>query len=342
MRRTCTLRYVTNAGGRDNANTGPGASEPSPRIRVDELARMWSGYVPGLAAIPPRDARSSAFRLFWTRGNENGFRDFPLGAGQHLIVGRHTRCDIVLPSDPDLSLRHLLVVPEGTAEARLRLVDLRAAMPMYAITDRPARSLSVDGPFALRLGTYMLGGFPIGPGTEPPPAALPTMDSIESTSASEVSRVNQSTKVGHEGPYRSVRRSTLITSLPRSITLVEASDAPSSGPVLATLLGRRAGQMARVALREEDVRRGVLVGRAEKCMDQGLKLVMTMQISRVHAVLLLDERNTIWLYDASSTNGTLVSGTKVRSATLAELAPFTRRSLAVLGDGIEVELERPA
>jgi pSer/pThr/pTyr-binding forkhead associated (FHA) protein len=68
---------------------------------------------------------------------------------------------------------------------------------------------------------------------------------------------------------------------------------------------------------------------------------MTMQISRAHAVLLLDERNTIWLYDAGSTNGTLVSGTKVRSATLAELAPFTARSRAVLGDGIEVELERP-
>jgi pSer/pThr/pTyr-binding forkhead associated (FHA) protein len=81
-------------------------------------------------------------------------------------------------------------------------------------------------------------------------------------------------------------------------------------------------------------------------MDQGLKQVMTMQISRVHAVVLLDARNTVWLYDAGSTNGTLVTGTKVRSATLAELStasgPFVARSHAVLGDGIEVELEGPA
>ncbi len=305
---------------------------------------MWADFVPGLGAIPPRDPRAPAFRLFWTRANENGFRDFPLGAGQHLIVGRHTRCDVVLPSDPDLSLRHLLVVPEGSGEPCLRLVDLRATLPMYGSTDRPARSLTVDGPFAVRLGTYLLGGFRVGPGSELPPAALPSMESVEAASASEAaSRVNKSTQIGHEaGPYRSARRSTLITSLPRPITLVEASDAPSSGPVMATLVGRRAGQVARVALREEDLRRGVLVGRAEKCMDQGLKLVMTMQISRVHAVLLLDDRNTIWLYDAGSTNGTLVAGTKVRSATLAELGPFTARSQAVLGDGIEVELERPS
>jgi hypothetical protein len=201
----------------------------------------------------------------------------------------------------------------------------------------------VDGPFAVRLGTYLLGGFRIGPGSEPPPPTLPSMESIEAVSASEAARRGGNTKIGHdEGPYRSVRRSTIITSLPRPITLVEASDAPSPGPVVATLVGRRQGQIARVALREEDLRRGVLVGRAEKCLDQGLKLVMTMQISRVHAVLLLDHRDTIWLYDAGSTNGTLVSGTKVRSATLAELAPFTPRSRAVLGDGIEVELERPA
>ena len=57
---------------------------------------------------------------------------FALGAGQHLVVGRHTRADVVLPTDPDLSLRHLLVVPEAGSAPRLRLVDLRAALPMYA------------------------------------------------------------------------------------------------------------------------------------------------------------------------------------------------------------------
>ncbi len=325
-----------------NANTGPTATEPGPRLAIGELARVWASVVPGLGAMPPRDPRAVAFRLFWSRRDENGFRDFPLGAGQHLVVGRHTRADVVLPSDADLSLRHLLVVPARRGEARLRLVDLRAAMPMYATTDRPSRSLAVDGPFAVRLGTYVLGGFPVGPGCDPPPATLPSMQSVDTESASEASQRNLSTQVGHDGgPYRSGRRSTLITNLPRPITLVEASDAPSVGPVLATLLGRRAGQVARVALREEDLRRGVLVGRADKCMDQGLRAVMTIQISRVHAVVLLDDGGTIWLYDAGSTNGTLVSGTKVRSATLAELAPFVARSKAVLGDGIEVELEGP-
>jgi len=331
---------VTTSGPRDNANTGPGAAEPGPRMPVSELARLWSSYAPGLGAIPARDPRAGAFRLFWSRADENGFRDFALGAGQHLIVGRHTRADVVLPSDPDLSLRHLLVVPEGTPLPSLRLVDLRATLPIFGASDRPARSLTVDGPFAVRLGTYLLGGFRVGAGAEPPPATLPPMEDVEPPSASEAFRTG-GTHIGHDaGPYRS-KRSTHITMLPRPITLVEASDAPSRGPAVATLIGRRDGKTARVALREEDLRRGVLVGRADKCLDRGLREVMTMQISRVHAVLLMDARNTVWLYDAGSTNGTLVSGTKVRSATLAEISPFTQRSTAVLGDGIEVELAPP-
>lgn len=313
-------------------------------MRAEDLARLWVSYAPGLAEIAPRDPRAPAFRLFWARGSESGYRDFALGAGQHLVVGRHERCDVVLPSDPDLSLRHLLVVPEGSDEPSVRLVDLRAALPMYGTSERPSRSLTVDGPFAVRLGTYLLGGFRVGPGSERPPAALPMMENVEARSASEVAaRAAAGTRIGFDSAaYRAPRRSTIITSLPRPLTLVEASDAPSAGPVIATLVGRRQGQTARVRLREEDLRRGVLVGRAEKCLDQGLKLVMTMQISRVHAVLLLDHRHTVWLYDAGSTNGTLVSGSKVRSATLAELSPFTARARAVLGDGIEIELERPA
>jgi hypothetical protein len=328
-------RSVTTSGPRGNANTGPGASEPGPRIAIGELARMWSTFAPGLGSIPPRDPRVPAFRLFWSRGDETGFRDFPFGAGQHLIVGRHTHADVVLPSDPDLSLRHLLVIPEGSA--MLRLVDLRATLPIYPASDKPARSLTIDGPFAVRLGTYLLGGFRVGAGAEPPPKDLPTMEDVQVETVAEGDR-SPATVIGHDaGPYRS-KRNTVITLLPRPITLVEASDAPSRGPAVATLVGRRAGKTARVRLRDEDLRRGVLVGRAEKCLDRGLREVMTMQISRVHAVLLMDAKNTVWLYDAGSTNGTLVSGTRVRSATLAELQPFVARSMAVLGDGIEVEL----
>jgi hypothetical protein len=329
---------VDDAGRRLNANTGPGAKEPGPRLTHGDLVTGWASIVPGLAAIPPRDPRSIAFRLFWTRGGETGFRDFSLGAGQHLIVGRHALADVVLPSDPDLSLRHLLIVPEaGHSEPTLRLVDLRAALPMFTTHDRPERSLTVEGPFAVRLGTYLFGGFRVGPGATAPPATLPEMASVEAPSAA-MHKLASATVIGHG----SVRRSTIITSIPRPSTLVEIADAPSSeGPAVATLIGSRDGQTARVALREEDLRRGVLVGRAEKCMDRGLKLVMSMHISRVHAVLLMDDRRTVWLYDAASTNGTYVSGTRVRSATLAEIAPFVSRSPAVLGDGIHVELGGP-
>jgi hypothetical protein len=322
-----------------NANTGPGASDVRPRLAASELARVWAAYVPGLSAIPPREQRGTMFRLFWIRPDETGFRDFAIGAGKHLIVGRHSLCDVVVPSDPDLSLRHLLVVPEGTpTEPAIRLVDLRAALPMYTTTDRPERSLTFQGPFAIRLGTYVLGGFRVGPGAPPVPPELPPMQQLEATSGADAAPrapdPKLSTMVGH-GPYR---HQTLVTIMPRPSTLVEIADAPGKGPRLVELVGRREGTTARVGLREEDLRAGVLVGRADKCLDQGLKQVMSLHISRLHAVLLMDDRKTIWLYDAASTNGTYVSSTRVRSATLAELAPFVSRSPAVLGDGIKIEL----
>lgn len=328
---------VDDDGGRKiNANTGPGASDVRPRIPAAELARAWAAYVPGLSAIPARDQRGAMFRLFWIRPDETGFRDFALGAGKHLIVGRHSLCDVVVPSDPDLSLRHLLVVPEGPpTEPAIRLVDLRAALPMYTTSDRAERSLTFQGPFAIRLGTYVLGGFRVGPGAPPVPTELPAMQQIEAPApASLAPDAKRSTVVGH-GPYR---HQTLVTIMPRPSTLVEIADSPGKGPRLVELVGARDGTTARVGLREDDLRAGVLVGRADKCLDQGLKQVMSLHISRLHAVLLMDDRKTIWLYDAASTNGTYVSNTRVRSATLAELSPFVSRAPAVLGDGIKIEL----
>ncbi len=322
-----------------NANTGPGASDVRPRIPAAELARAWSTYVPGLSAIPPREQRGAMFRLFWTRPDETGFRDFALGAGKHLIVGRHSLCDVVVGSDPDLSLRHLLVVPEGSAaEPAIRLVDLRAAMPMYTTSDRAERSLTFQGPFAVRLGTYVLGGFRVGPGAPPVPTELPTMYATNAepdVPAPRAPDAKLSTVVGH-GPYR---HQTLVTIMPRPSTLVEIADAPGKGPRVVELVGTREGKTARVGLREEDLRAGVVVGRADKCLDQGLKQVMSLHISRLHAVLLMDDRKTVWLYDAASTNGTYVAGTRVRSAILAELAPFASRCSALLGDGIEIVLK---
>lgn len=304
----------------------------APRVSENELARAWATAVPAIAAIPARTERGAMFRIFWAHPSGTGLRDFALGAGKHLVIGRHTECDISLAADSDLSLRHLLVVPEGTPTApAIRLVDLRAALPMITSHGRAERSLTFEGPFAIRLGQYVIGGFRVGPGAPPVPAELPPIEQRESDEPPR----NVGTRPGH-GPDRQ----TFVTIMPPPSTLVEISDARHEGIV--ALIGRRAGTTARVRLSERDLRAGVLIGRAEKCVDQGLKQVMSLQISRVHAVLLMDDRKTIWLYDAASTNGTTVSGTKVRSATLAELGPFVSRSSALLASQIEIDLEELA
>jgi pSer/pThr/pTyr-binding forkhead associated (FHA) protein len=73
---------------------------------------------------------------------------------------------------------------------------------------------------------------------------------------------------------------------------------------------------ARVWLSDEDVAHGVLVGRAHKCLDAGLRAILSEHISRVH-VLIRREKDAVYLYDTASTQGTFVSGARVRCVELS-------------------------
>lgn len=295
-----------------------------PAPYVVDLARVWAATIPVVAAPASNGAM---FRIFWSHWSGVGFRDLELGAGKHLIIGRHSKCDIEL-FDPALSLRHLLVVPEGAPTApAIRLVELRAALPMYTSLGRAERSLTFEGPFAIRLGHYLLGGFRVGPGAPPVPTELPLLEERESDPP-----VSASARPEH-GP----ERPTFVTTMPPPVTLADISNAGHAGVV--QLVGRREGMTARVRLSERDLRAGVVIGRTEKGVDQDLTQVMNRQVSRVHAVLMMDDHAKIWLYDVTSTRGTTVSGTRIRSAPLAELTPFVARAPAQLASQIEVALE---
>lgn len=120
-----------------------------------------------------------------------------------------------------------------------------------------------------------------------------------------------------------------ITSLPGSIDFSRrASSVPSfSGrpsdadyvitgvgyEVVVELNGCRAG----VRLTKADLEQGVLIGRAEKCVDEGLRSVLSQYISRVH-VLLVCEESELRLYDTASMSGTFQDGTRIRSIPLLD------------------------
>lgn len=296
--------------------------------------------------------RGTGFRIFWQRGDSAGYRDFTVGTGLHFIVGAHSLADIVLSGDDDVSQRHLLILgaltPSGAPA--LRILDLRARFPMFLADDRPHRSLRVHGAFALRLGGYVLAGFPLG---EEPPENLPEVDlepiptvtlqgaSVQGPlqrpeertrtvlSSGMVAVADRPASAG--GPFRHITR---IEALKRPSTLVEVASSRRGG-ASATLLARRGTTEAIVPLSEEDLVGGVLIGRAERCLDAGLRHVMTMTTSRIHAILISEARDgSVHLLDAASTNGTFVDGTRVRSALLGPGAKVR------LGTEIDLELRR--
>ena len=299
-------------------------SEDEPRIDRASLEEAWSRLVPAFAAIAPRDPSIAGFRIFWTRGAETGIREITCAPGAHLVVGRHSSCDVSLSADAELSLRHLLLVTEAARsddeEPTLRLLDLMAFLPMYAGDDVPHRSLRAQGAFAVRLGRYVLGGFRIGPGAPPPPADAPLDAAIDAP-------------MPPPRASRSERTSTLMR-LDRPSTLIEVLDERVPGGV-GTITATRRGHRVRAVVTGDQLDRGVLVGRADKCLDRGMRALMSTSVSRVHAVLIRNDGRTM-IYDAASMNGTFHEGARVRSVIVGERG--ARVHLAG-PDGIELSYE---
>jgi hypothetical protein len=279
--------------------------------------------------------------LWWTGCGETGFRDFvPTAAGAHLVVGRHGACDVVVGGDQELSLRHLIVLPARSAAGEatapparpagggpaLRLVDLRAAIPMYLDDEVPQRALLAEGAFAIRLGRYVLGGFPIGPGQGSPPHDPPRSERVDASRPVEVA--------AGEGPYRSIpgRAKSVITMLPRPITMVDAVVGARPEDPIGLLGAARGGERVRIAVGRPSLRAGVLVGRADKCTDEGLRPLLTIRVSRVHVVVIEVDGKTM-LYDCASTNGVFVEGRRVRSLELISDGPVVQLAGR---DGIEL------
>src|SRR5207237_1229206 len=52
----------------------------------------------------------------------------------HLVLGRHERCDVVLPRDPDVSLRHLLVRATRSPPLKSRAAPTPGAVKLATIT----------------------------------------------------------------------------------------------------------------------------------------------------------------------------------------------------------------
>jgi hypothetical protein len=323
----------------------PAAAGPVNRPSESGAAATLSeAYVFGARLLIDQPAACRVgYRLFFVHHRDLGWIDLEASSTVYAVLGWHDNCDLQLPKLPGIANRQLLascsLLADGTPA--LRLLDLQSGQP-FTIDGQPRQSISASGPLLIGLGERMcaLGCVPL-PEFHQQRGAL-------STHGHELPAYDTSeAEVPPEHSMRMLRR-THITVMPRSVRLSDlpspASSAAISGdsmpsvsavghPGNARLTLRRQTRAVSIELTEADLYAGIIIGRAETCVDRGLRQVLSGQISRLH-VLLLAERGRVYAMDLCSTNGTWQSGHRARRVHLAD----TGTRLVLSGNDSKVEL----
>lgn len=346
----------------DNSPTDVVSAPKGPRLTVEDQRSFYSRAMALLAeeSSHERVGQPPRVRLFWGRRHEIRWRDLSTEPGAYAVVGRHSRCDVQLDGDPEVSLRHLLASaharPDGTLS--LRLLNLRASLPFFLDDTTPHWSLVGSGPIVLRLGAYVLAAVPLLPPSAAdvirggPPESdgisrvvreMPRYDTSYSAvpdpftapapapaaaapfaGRTQPGPLPPSARCGG-GSTASGASPSLVASCQQVTDLSMVCAQTRSGEQVFARLGfERAGMGALVTVSEEDLKLGVLIGRSARCLDRGVASVLSEAISRVH-LLLLREGGRTCAYDLCSTNGTWLHDAEAR------FIPLPRRLTLGLG-----------
>jgi hypothetical protein len=241
-----------------------------------------------------------------------------------LIVGRHTSAHVFLPGDRSLSLRHLALVlhrrEEGGAVA-FRVLDLRTALAFADEERSRLEAVEARGPVLLWCGSLGFLLFPTGAGPSAWPedaqaawAAVPERRYVEKTPADpgDVPAARVSVRPLEPAPA-DPGATTLVNTFAGPV--FPSLDPEESDPPRGELLvASRSGRVA-VRLGARAARRGVLLGRYERCDTSGLPVLTDLALSRVH-LLVLELDGALYAIDTASRNGSWCGGERVRATPL--------------------------
>ena len=257
---------------------------------------------------PPR---AEGYRLVDVLGRHVSWLDVPADpASGYAVLGAHMRCDLVLAEDTSISSRHVAAIVVRLEDARLglRVIDLRTDQPPFFDDGTLRRSALARGPFAMRVGRHVVCGFPIAP-RGAPNGALPH--------GADGAHQGATNSPGHtsEEPAPASGRYAVGALLAAPSGLGDPSAAGHFRLTMAHWRSRRwcTGTSAEVPLAELD--EGVILGRVRGCLDAGG--VCSDAVSRPHLLLLL-EHGHLFAFDLASSNGTRVSGDRIRRFCIPE------------------------
>jgi len=248
-----------------------------------------------------------------------------------LIIGRHSCADIYLPSDPRLSLRHVALLLHrngGNGITDFRALGLRTPVPMTDEENTPFEAVEARGPVLLRCASLALLLFPTGGATETwpedPDAAwsrIPDRRYVEKVPVDTGRAAAPAVRAYAVAPaHADSGAATLVTTSAGpafpSLTLEESE--PARGELLvSSCFGRVA-----VRLGAQAARRGVLLGRYDRCDTAGLPVLSDSTLSRVH-LLVLEIDGGLYGIDTASRNGSWCGGERVRAVRIQPGLPLS-------------------
>ena len=325
------------------SQTSPGSISPTqPRRRLGVLERLLGGpqqprqlfcrnYPAIREALEHFHELGVLLLLFSRRGQliaghwVDAVPDKPHAA----LIGRHGRCDLVVPARySELSLRHLAVLVRavGVDEVTLRIIDLHTELGFADESGRSLRAIEAQGPVFVRLGELTLAALVTG---DSAPIAGDANDAFDCIPPRVFLR-ERSTSPGALIRGRVERDllsgCTRVHQRPAALPLGQLP-ATSREQIGTLWIESKRGFSCR-PLRAIDLARGILIGRYERCDVIGGNIV-DHRLSRVHLLLIADG-SELFAVDTASSNG---SRLKQRPIALVHFDPGTT---LVLGDTVKI------
>lgn len=302
-----------------------GSPAPAPRASFSDVFRTHYRKIrevlnahsePGLALFvaSPEGLEASA----WWEAAEKDINP--------LIVGRHSSAEVFIPSDPLLSLRHLVVIVRPRREGervRFRVLDLRTPIAFRDEEGRRLEAVEADGPLLLRLASQTALFFPTGGSQEPWPEEaaaawrrVPERTHLACTAADPerwLDLAGRGARRSLEAVNVSGGPPTLSTSFPGP-AFVEW-DLAGGDCARGALVVRCAESRVSLRLGETAMREGVLLGRYDRCDNGGVTFLTSERVSRVH-LLLVEMAGGFYAIDTASRNGLWYGSRDVRATRL--------------------------
>ncbi len=297
---------------------------PPPGAR-EVFLRNWAQLREIVDRIPGSSVVVAA--LFGDRGLEGHRVIDPAAApGERSVtIGRHSRAGLQLRNDPSVSLRHVLAIANDRGGVtQVRLLDLETGRGFTV--DGVGRTTAVvqEGNLVVQVGGYWLF-FLAGSSRPWPDSAEATWEQLSRLSVEDTRGAGGPAVQRVAGPTATATPTPLPTPLPaqdvsRVVLVPGVADVSGmgtdvgSGAVGLLIISRPSGKII-TPVTAQQLARGLLLGRYNRCDVGSRDLWETDAVSRVH-LLLLAERGGVLAIDTASTNGTMIAGRRSAAAWL--------------------------